>query len=118
MNFPLEARFLLILLGLRFPGNTFVGNCFMRILITAGNVPAEISSVKMKNIHRKSLGRIWSFIARVIPQPNCIGRNILRKLYHPAEKSAGNSLLNLGNYFYFLLVKAKWHILEVLLIIC
>jgi len=29
--------------GLRFPGNTFVGNCFLRILGTAGNSPAEIS---------------------------------------------------------------------------
>jgi len=44
--------------GFALPGNTFVGNYFLRILATAGNFPAEISSGTVKNIRRKPLVRV------------------------------------------------------------
>jgi len=49
LNFPVEfllvtLNFLLrILPRIKVPSNTFVGNCFLKILGIAGNSPAEIS---------------------------------------------------------------------------
>jgi len=44
--------------GFALPGNTFVGNYFLRILATAGNFPTEISSGTVKSIRRKPLVRV------------------------------------------------------------
>jgi len=39
-------------------GNTFVGNCLLRILETAWNFPAKISLGKVKNMQRKPLVKV------------------------------------------------------------
>ena len=68
-----------------------MGNCFLRILETAGNGPAEISSGTVKFIRRKYLGRIGFFPARV-------NASFEHTAGNSAVKAAGNSAVKAAGY--------------------
>jgi hypothetical protein len=72
--------------GFCFPAKTFVGNCFLRFLKSAGNFPAEFPAEN----NNEAVANVPANNPQVIPQETLF-RRLNRMKFHRKHISAGNS---------------------------